>query len=92
MDGIPVNLDDIDALAQTLDAGSAKDFLSSLVTALRAVSGGEESLTVSVQVGESLQDTFDAAFESEPEPAPKELAAGYQIHLSVMKIGRSNHT
>jgi hypothetical protein len=84
MDGIPVNVDDIDALAQTLDAGSAKDSLNSLVTAMRtAISLGES--TVSVQVEGSLPETFQAAFE--PEPAPEAPGTGQQYHL-YLKIGR----
>ena len=91
MDSVSVNRDDIDALAQALDTGAlpAKDLLGSLVAAIRAVSGNEESVTVSVEVVTSLQSTFDAAFTPEPEsaaaPAP---ATGQQVHVTVMKITR----
>jgi hypothetical protein len=84
MDGIPVNVDDIDALAQTLDAGSAKDSLNSLVTAMRtAISVGESA--VSVQVEGSLAETFQAAFE--PGPAPETHGTPQQYHV-YLKIGR----
>jgi hypothetical protein len=84
MDGIPVNVDDIDALAQTLDAGSAKDSLNSLVTAMRtAISVGESA--VSVWVEGSLPDMFKDTFE--PEPAPEAHGTGQQYHV-YLKIGR----
>jgi hypothetical protein len=85
MDSVSVNRDDIDALAQALEDGAlaAKDLLSSLVAAIREVSGDEESVTVTVEVVGSLQETFDAAFTPEPEPAP-----GHQIHVRVHKITR----
>jgi hypothetical protein len=89
MDSVSVNHEDIDALAQALDAGTlpAEDMLRSLVTAIRAVSGGdEESVTVSVEVVQSLQETFDAAFT--PDPAPGSPASGQQIAVTVRKIGR----
>jgi hypothetical protein len=86
MDGIPVNLDDIDALAQTLDPGSAKDLLGSLAIAIREVSRDDESVTVTVtvtvEVVESLQETFDAAFEP-GAPASRKVA-----NFSLNKIGR----
>ncbi len=90
MDSVSVNRDDIDALAQALDTGAwpAKDLLSSLVAAIRAVSGDEESVTVSVEVVGSLQETFDAAFTPEPEPAPGAPASGQQVQVRVMKITR----
>lgn len=89
MDSVSVNRDDIDALAQALEDGTlpAKDLLSSLVAAIREASGDEESVTVSVEVGGSLQDTFDAAFMAE-EPAPGDPAPGHQVHVQVMKITR----
>ena len=88
MDSVSVNRDDIDALAQALDTGTlpAKDLLSSLVAAIRAVSGDEESVTVSVEVVGSLKDTFEAAFT--PDPAPEPPAPGHQVHVKVMKITR----
>jgi len=88
MDNVLVSRDDIDALAGALDTGSlpAKDLLSSVVAAIRAVSGDDESVTVSVEVGGSLQDTFEAAFEA--EPAPDAPAPGHQVHVRVMKITR----
>jgi len=88
MDSVSVNLDDIDALAQALDAGTlpARDLLRSLITAIRRVSGDEESVTLSVQVVMSLQDTFDAAFT--PDPAPGDPAAGQQVRVTFAKIGR----
>ena len=88
MDSVSVNRDDIDALAQALDTGTlpATDLLRSLVTAIRAVSGDEESVTVSVEVVESLQDTFEAAFT--PEPAAGGPAPGHQVLMRVMKITR----
>jgi hypothetical protein len=88
MDSVSVNRDDIDALEQALDTGTlpAKDLLSSLVAALRAVSGDDESVTVSVEVAGSLQDTFEAAFT--PEPAPEAPVSGHQIHVTFMKITR----
>jgi hypothetical protein len=100
MDSVSVSRDDIDALAQALDADllPAGDLLRSLVAAIRAVSdGGEESVTVSVEVTESLRSTFDAAFTPEPAaepapvapaPAPPAHAAGHQVHLRVLKITR----
>jgi hypothetical protein len=90
MDSVAVNRDDIDALAQALDTGTlpAKDLLSSIVAAIRAVSGDEESVTVSVEVVESLQDTFEAAFTPEPAPPPEVPAPGHQVHVKVMKITR----
>jgi hypothetical protein len=88
MDSVSVNRDDIDALAQALDTGTlpAKDLLSSIVAAIRAVSGDQESVTVSVEVVGSLQDTFEAAFT--PESAPEAPAPGHQVHVRVMKITR----
>jgi hypothetical protein len=90
MDSVSVNRDDIDALAQALDTGTlpAKDLLSSLVAAIRAVSGDEEAVTVSVEVAESLQDTFDAAFTPAPPPPPAAPAPGNHVHVKVMKITR----
>jgi hypothetical protein len=96
MDSVLVSRDDIDALAQALDAGllPAGDLLRSLIVAIRAVSdGGEESVTVSVDVVGSLRDTFDAAFTPDPAPdsapAPAPTApSGQQVHLRVMKITR----
>lgn len=89
MDSVSVNRDDIDALAQALEDGSlaAKDLLSSLVAAIREVSGDEESVTVNVEVVVSLQETFDAAFTPE-EPAPEDPAPGKKIHVRVHKITR----
>ena len=88
MDNVPVSLDDIDALAQALDSGivPAQDLLRALVTAIRAVSGDEESFTVKVEVIGSLQDTFDAAFT--PDPAPGGPASGQRPHVRIMKITR----
>jgi hypothetical protein len=93
MDSVSVNHDDIDALAQALDTGTlpAKDLLSSIVAAIRAVSGDEEAVTVSVEVVVSLQDTFEAAFTPEPAPAPPPAAApapGHHVQVKVMKITR----
>jgi hypothetical protein len=90
MDSVPVNRDDIDALAQALDTSDlpAKDLLSSLVAAISAASDGEEAVTVSVEVVGSLQETFDAAFEPEPELPPGAPASGHQVQVTVMKIGR----
>jgi hypothetical protein len=88
MHNVSVNLDDIDALAQALDSGTlpAQDLLRSLVTAIRAVSGDEESITLSVEVAGSVQDTFKAAFT--PDPTPAGPAAGQQIRVTFIKIGR----
>jgi hypothetical protein len=88
MDNVSVSRDDIDALAQALDTGTlpAKDLLSSLVAAIRTVSGDDESVTVNVEVVGSLQDTFEAAFE--PDQAPDAPAPGHQVHVRVMKITR----
>lgn len=90
MDSVSVNRDDIDALAQALDTGTlpAKDLLSSIVAAIRAVSGDEEAVTVSVEVVESLQDTFEAAFTPEPPPPAAAPAPGHHVHVKVMKITR----
>lgn len=90
MDSVSVSRNDIDALAQALDAGTlpATDLLRSLVTAIRTVSGDEESVTVSVEVVGSLQDTFDAAFTPEPEPAAPAPGLGQQVNVRVMKITR----
>jgi DNA-binding SARP family transcriptional activator/tetratricopeptide (TPR) repeat protein len=99
MDSVSVSREDIDALAQALDAGPlpAGDLLRSLVTAIRAVSSGdEESVTVSVDVVGALRDTFDAAFTPDPvlaaAPSPSApspaVPAGQQVHLRVMKITR----
>jgi hypothetical protein len=90
MDSVSVNRDDIDALAQALDTGTlpAKDLLTSIVAAIRAVSGDEESVTVSVEVVESLQDTFEAAFIPEPAPPSAAPAPGHHVHVKVMKITR----
>jgi hypothetical protein len=87
VDNISVSLDDIGALAQAVDSGTvpARDLLRSIVTAIRAVSGGEESVTVSVEVVGSLRDTFDAAFTPDPPAAP---ASGQQVHVTVNKITR----
>jgi hypothetical protein len=80
MDGIPVNVDDMDALAQTLDAGSVKDSLNSLVTAMRtAISAGESA--VNVWVEGSLPDMFKDTFEPETHGTSHQ----YRVHL---KIGR----
>ncbi len=80
MDSVSVNRDEIDALAQALDTGTlpATDLLRSLVTAIRAVSGDEESVTVSVEVVESLQDTFEAALT--PERLPGRPAPDIRSH------------
>jgi hypothetical protein len=85
MDSVPVSRNDIDALAQALNASSlpAADLLRSLVTAIRQVSGDDEAVTVNVEVTGSLQETFDAAFT--PEPAPG--APG--VRVTVMKITRA---
>lgn len=90
MDNVLVSRDDIDALAQALDGGSlpAQELLSSLVAAIREVAGDEESVTVSVEVGGSLEDTFDAAFTPDPKPAPDAPALGHQVLMRVMKITR----
>jgi hypothetical protein len=87
MDSVSVNRDDIDALEHALDTGTlpAKDLLRPLVTAIRTVSGDEQSITVSVEVV-SLQDTFDAAFT--PDPAPGGPAPGQQVRVTFTKIGR----
>lgn len=88
MDSVSVDRDDIDALEHALDTGTlpAEGLLRSLVTAIRTVSGDEQSITVSVEVVESLQDTFEAAFT--PEPAPEPPAPGHQVNAWVMKITR----
>jgi hypothetical protein len=88
MDSISVNRDDIDALEHALDTGTlpAKDLLRSLLTAIRTASGDEQSVTVSVEVVESLQDTFEAAFT--PDPAPGGPAPGQQVRVTFSKIGR----
>ena len=88
MDSVSVNLADIDTLAQALDTGTlpAKDLLRSLVSAIRTASGDEQSVAVSVEVVESLQDTFDAAFT--PDPAPGGPAPGQQVRVTFSKIGR----
>lgn len=88
MDSVSVSHHDIDALADALDAGTlpATDLLRSLVAAIREVSGDEESVTVSVEVAGSLQETFDAAFT--PDPSPGGPASGTQVHVTVHKIGR----
>jgi len=90
MDSVSVNRNDIDALAQALDAGvvPAADLLRSLIAAIRQVSGDDESVTVEVEVeaevAEPLKETFAAAFT--PEPAAG--AGAHQVHVSVMKITR----
>lgn len=90
MDSVSVNRDDIDALAQALDAGvlPAGDLLRSLLAAIRQVSGNDESVTVEVEVEaevvQPLKETFAAAFT--PEPATG--AAAHQVHVSVKKITR----
>jgi hypothetical protein len=86
MDSVSVNRDDIDALAQALDAGPlpAQDLLRSLVTAIRTVSGDEQSITVSMEVVDSLQDTFEAAFT----PDPASAASGQRVRVTFAKIGR----
>lgn len=88
MDSLSVSHDDIAALADALDAGTlpATELLRSLVAAIREVSGDEESVTVSVEVAGSLQETFDAAFT--PDPPPEGPASGTQVHVTVHKIGR----
>jgi hypothetical protein len=97
MDSVSVSRDDIDALTQALDAGllPAGELLRSLVNAIQAVfDGGEESVTVSVDVTGSLRDTFDAAFTPEPGAAapapapPAPPAPAQQVHLRVFKITR----
>jgi hypothetical protein len=94
MDSVSVNQNDIDALAQALDAGTlpAGDLLRALVAAIRAVSGDQQPVTVSVEAVTaegSLGDVFDAAFTPEPAPAaPGVPAAGQQVHVRVMKITR----
>ncbi len=87
MDSVSVNRDDIEALAQALDAGTlpAKDLLRSLVTAIRTVSGDEQAITVSMEVVDPLPDTFEAAFTPDPVPA---AASGQQVRVTFMKIGR----
>jgi hypothetical protein len=92
MQNVSVNLDEIDALAQALDSGTlpAQDLLRSLVTALRAVSGDEEAITLSVEVAGSVQDTFNAAFTPDPTPAGPAAGqqTGQQIRVTFIKIGR----
>lgn len=86
MDSVSVNRDDIDALAQALDAGSlpAQDLLRSLVTAIRTVAGDEPSITVSMEIVDSLPDTFEAAFT----PDPVAPASGRGVRVTFAKIGR----
>lgn len=100
MDSVSVSRDDIDALAQALDTGTlpAIDLLSSLVAAIRAVSGDDETVTVSVEVGGpevgepegefegELEAEFGAAFT--PDPAPGDPALSHRVHVSVKKITR----
>jgi hypothetical protein len=88
MDSVSVDRDDIDALEHALDTGTlpAEGLLRSLVTAIRTVSGDEQSITVSVEVVESLQDTFEAAFT--PDPALGGPASGQQVRVTFTKIGR----
>ena len=92
MDSVSVSRDDIGALTQALDAGllPAGELLRSLVNAIQAVfDGGEESVTVSVDVTGSLRDTFDAAFTPEPGAAAAATAPpAQQVHLRVFKITR----
>lgn len=97
MDSVSVSRDDMDALTQALDAGllPAGELLRSLVNAIQAVfDGGEESVTVGVDVTGSLRDTFDAAFTPEPGAAgpapapPAPPAPAQQVHLRVFKITR----
>lgn len=84
MDSVSVSRNDIDALAQALDAGAlpAGDLLRSLIAAIRQTSGNDEIVTVTVEVTDSLEETFEAAFT--PEPAP----GGHGVHVTVMKITR----
>jgi hypothetical protein len=92
MDTVLVSRNDIDALAQALDAGAlpagdlpAGDLLRSLIAAIRQASGDVETVAVSVEVADSLQETFEAAFTPEPAPAP----GGPGVHVTVMKITRA---
>jgi len=61
----------------------AQDLLRSLVTAIRTVLGDEQSITVSMEVADSLPDTFEAAFTPDPVPA---AASG--VLVTFTKIGR----
>jgi hypothetical protein len=89
MHNISVDHDDIDALAEAVDTGTlpAQDLLRSLVAAIRTVADGEEStITVNVNV-RTLGDTFDAAFDAEPESADTTTAQGV-VRVVVAKITR----
>lgn len=88
MDNVSVSLDDIDALAQALDSGTlpAEDLLRSVVAAIRAVSGDQDSVIVSVEVVRPLRETFDAALT--PDPSPVGPASGQQVDVRFMKITR----
>jgi hypothetical protein len=88
MDNVSVSLDDLDALDRALASGAlpAADLLRSVVAAIRAVSGDEDSVTVSLEVVEPLTDTFEAAFT--PEATTAASAGGQQFHMRFLKITR----
>jgi hypothetical protein len=106
MDSVNVSVTDqeIEDLATVLDGGTlpadgtlpAGNLLRSLVDAIRAAAAAEQSVTVAVQVVESLQGTFDNSFTPEP-PADAAVAefhaaaggtTGKQVSVRFMKIGR----
>jgi hypothetical protein len=85
MTEVSVTSSDIASLADALAGSSlpASDLLASIVSSILAVCGDEESVTLRVEVVDSLADTFAAAFE--PDPAPSH---GTQQAVRVMKITR----
>jgi hypothetical protein len=106
MDSVNVSVTDqeIEDLATALDGGTlpadgtlpAANLLRSLVDAIRAAAAKEQPVTVTVQVVESLQGTFDNSFTPEPQAdaAVAEFHAaaggttGKQVNVRFMKIGR----
>jgi hypothetical protein len=84
MDELLVAREDIDALADAVDAGTvpAPDLLRALVTAIRSAVGEDDPVSVSVEV-ESVPEVFEAAFV--PEPASN---AARHVRVTVAKIGR----
>jgi hypothetical protein len=87
----PISRDDIDALAQGVDAltlpQAPRELLDGIISAIRTTIGDEqEPVTVTVVVGPSVQDDFDAAYT--PDAASTHAAVHRGVKVTVNKIGR----
>jgi hypothetical protein len=84
-EGVPVTRADLDNLPGAIAASDlpAKNLLAAIAQALLGAAGTEESVTVTMNLVETLSDAFDAAFE----PAPAPVHGTHQVLLR-MKITR----